>query len=185
MSELQPRRDHEGLTVPPDGRPLEAQPKWRRDFPVDWPQDQYITRRDFVKFLILTSGAFATGQLWLLVRGLLRQRGEPERMAVARVDELPVGGSLVFSYPEDSPARLLVRVDEATFVAYEQQCTHLTCPVIPDVEAGELHCPCHEGIFDLQTGRPLAGPPRRPLARVLLAVEGDTVYATGIEQRTR
>jgi Rieske Fe-S protein len=97
---------------------------------------------------------------------------------------VPVGGSLIFNYPEDSAARLLVRVDEETFVAYEQQCTHLTCPVIPAVEEGELHCPCHEGIFDLLTGRPLAGPPRRPLARVTLEVREGTIYATGMEART-
>jgi nitrite reductase/ring-hydroxylating ferredoxin subunit len=185
MNDPERERNPEELTVPPDGQPLEVQPKWRQDFPVDWPEDEYITRRDFVKFLILTSGAFATGQLWLLVQSLLRQRVEPEPLALARVDELPVGGSLIFHYPEDSPARLLVRVDEETFVAYEQQCTHLTCPVIPDVDEGELHCPCHEGIFDLLTGRPLAGPPRRPLARVLLDVREGAVYATGIEERTR
>lgn len=174
----------EELTVPPDGRPLEAQPKWRRDFPIDWPQDEYIARRDFIKFLILTSGAFTTGQLWLLVSSLLANRENPQEMAIADVDELEVGDSLVFYYPEGSHGRLLVRVDEETFVAYEQQCTHLTCPVIPDVPAGELHCPCHEGIFDLRTGRPLSGPPRRPLARVTLEVRQGVVYATGIEERT-
>ncbi len=180
-----PRYDPDEITIPPDGRPLEEQPKWRQDFPVDWPEDQYITRRDFVKFLILTSGAFATGQLWLLARSLLRRREQPGRREVARVEEVPVGGSLIFEYPENSPARLLVRVDEETFVAYEQQCTHLTCPVIADVAASELHCPCHEGIFDLLSGRPLAGPPRRPLARVNLEVDGGAVYATSLEPRTR
>lgn len=174
----------EELTVPPDGQPLESQPKWRRDFPIDWPQDEYIARRDFIKFLILTSGAFTTGQLWLLVSSLLASRESPQERAITRVDELEVGDSLVFNYPESSHGRLLVRVDEETFVAYEQQCTHLTCPVIPDVPAGELHCPCHEGIFDLLTGRPLAGPPRRPLARVTLEVREGVVYATGIEERT-
>lgn len=177
-------RDSEQITTPPDGRPLEAQPRWRQDFPIDWPQDEYISRRDFVKFLLLTSLAFTSGQFWLLARSWLREEEQAEPMAVARVDDVPVGGSLVFNYPANSPARLLVRVDEETFVAYEQQCTHLTCPVIPDVGNGELHCPCHEGIFDLVTGRPLAGPPRRPLARVTLDVHEGTVYATGVEERT-
>ncbi|MFW5943082.1 MAG: ubiquinol-cytochrome c reductase iron-sulfur subunit [bacterium] len=180
MSEQQ----SEQITTPPDGRPLEAQPRWRQDFPIDWPQDEYIARRDFVKFLLLTSLAFTSGQFWLLARSWLRDREQPDAVAIARVEDVPVGGSLVFKYPENSPARLLVRVDENTFVAYEQQCTHLTCPVIPDVANGELHCPCHEGIFDLATGRPLAGPPRRPLARITLTVREDTVYATGVEERT-
>ena len=103
---------------------------------------------------------------------------------IAQVEDVPVGGSLLFEYPPNSPARLLVRVDEQTFVAYEQQCTHLTCPVLPAVDKGELHCPCHEGVFDLLSGRPLSGPPQRPLARVHLAIRNGEIVATGIEKRT-
>src|SRR4029079_14552226 len=108
----------------------------------------------------------------------------PPAQAIARVDDVPVGGSLLFEYPTGSPTRLLVRVDETTFVAYEQQCTHLTCPVVPKVAERELHCPCHEGVFDLLSGRPISGPPRRPLARVKLEVRDGKVYATGLEERT-
>ena len=77
-----------------------------------------------------------------------------------------------------------MRTGDATFVAYDQQCTHLQCPVVPAVESGRLHCPCHNGWFDLATGRPLAGPPRRPLARVTLEVRDGRVWATGIEEPT-
>jgi len=87
----------------------------------------------------------------------------------------------VFAYPERSTPRLLVRTGEETFVAYDQQCTHLLCPVVPAVEEGALHCPCHNGWFDLETGRAVAGPPRRPLPRVLVEVRGGTVYAVGVE----
>lgn len=178
-------RDPDQLTVPPDGRSPEEQPRWRQDFPIDWPQDEYISRREFIKFLLLTSAAFTAGQFWFLVQNFLQRRAAaPAAQVIARVDDIPIGASLVFNYPENSPARLLVRVDEETFVAYEQQCTHLTCPVIPHLEAGELHCPCHEGVFDLLTGRPLAGPPRRPLARVTLEIREGNVVATGIEKRT-
>lgn len=128
----------------------------------------------------LTSGAFTAGQFWFLVRNFLRQGQAPPAQEIARVADIPVGGSLLFEYPARSPARVLVRVDEETFVAYEQQCTHLLCPVIPQAEQRQLHCPCHQGYFDLMTGRPLAGPPRRPLARVTLEVRDGSVYATGI-----
>ena len=178
-------QDSEQLTVPPDGRSPVEQPRWRQDFPIDWPQDEYLSRREFIKFLLLTSAAFSTGQLWFLVADFLQRREEaPAPQVIAGVADVPVGGSLIFNYPADSPARLLVRLDEETFVAYEQQCTHLTCPVIPHVDVGELHCPCHEGVFDLLTGRPLAGPPRRPLARVTLEIRDGNVVATGIQKRT-
>jgi nitrite reductase/ring-hydroxylating ferredoxin subunit len=44
-------------------------------------------------------------------------------------------------------------------------------------------CPCHNGSFDLETGKPLAGPPRRQLARINLEIVNDTIYATGVEFR--
>lgn len=174
----------ESWTVPPDRQPDAEQPQWRRDFPIDWPQDQYIFRREFIKFLLLTSGAFTVGHFWLLVRQLWRQPAAPPVVEIAQVADIPIGGSHQFHYPAESPVRLLVRVDAETFVAYEQQCTHLLCPVIPRVAQSELHCPCHEGVFDLMSGRPLAGPPQRPLARVKVEVRDGKIYATGLEERT-
>ena len=58
------------------------------------------------------------------------------------------------------------------------------CPVVPAVDLGRLHCPCHNGWFDLATGRPVAGPPQRALPRVLVEVGNGTVYATGVEDAT-
>jgi nitrite reductase/ring-hydroxylating ferredoxin subunit len=164
-------------------RRADDEPLWHRDFPIDWPETQWVARREFVKFLVLVSAAFGTGQLWLLWRGHA-PAADPAPERIVRADDVAVGGSLLFAYPAGGPSRILVRLDERTFVAYEQQCTHLTCPVVPAVERGELVCPCHHGIFDLRTGAPVAGPPRRPLARVTLAVEDGWVTATGIEPRT-
>jgi Rieske Fe-S protein len=173
--------DTERDTIPPDGRPQGSQPRWRKDFPIDWAQDEYVSRRDFVKFTVLTSAAFVVGQFWIVAKGLFRRDDAGfEPTAIARVDAIPVGGAKVFTYPEDSTPRLLVRTGERAFVAYDQQCTHLLCPIVPLVATGRLHCPCHNGWFDLHTGEPLAGPPRRALPRVLVEVRGDTVYATGV-----
>lgn len=181
---LDSERSPEQITIPPDGRPLAEQPRWRQDFPIDWSVDEYISRREFVKFLMLTSVAFTVGQFWLLARSIFGKSETLQEKAIARVEEIPIGESLLFHFPDDSPPRLLVRVEEDVFVAYEQQCTHLLCPVIPHVDEGELFCPCHHGVFDLMTGRPIQGPPRRPLARVQLIVREGVIYATGIEERT-
>jgi nitrite reductase/ring-hydroxylating ferredoxin subunit len=171
-------------SVSPDGRPPEEQPRWRRDFPIDWAQDELVSRKDLVKFICLTSLAFVAGQVWIVAKGLAGRRGAAALpgTAVATVDELPVGGAKTFTYPQGSTPRLLVRTGPAAFVAYDQQCTHLLCPVVPAFEEGRLHCPCHNGWFDLASGRPLAGPPRRALPRVTLEVRGATVYATGVEE---
>jgi Rieske Fe-S protein len=168
----------------PDGRPEAQQPPWRHDFPIDWPQDHYVARRDYAKFLVLTSLAFVVGQLWIGVRSLLRGHSRPPIRRIARLADLPVGSTLDFHYPGPSDPCLLMRTNDQTLLAYGQKCTHLSCAVIPQLDHGRLHCPCHEGSFDLATGRPLAGPPRRPLPRIVLEVRNGIVYATGVEERT-
>lgn len=169
-------------TVPPDGGDPDQQPKWRRDFPIDVEDDEYVSRRDLVKFMIVTSAAFAIGQSWLALRSMMRGgKAKLAAAAVASVDELDVGGGKTFTYPAGSTPRLLIKTGPKSFVAYDQQCTHLQCPVVPAVDEGKLHCPCHNGWFDLQTGQPLAGPPRRRLPRVSVEVRDDMVYATGVE----
>lgn len=180
-----PIREPETISLPPDGLPAEQQPAWRRDFPIDCPQDQDVERRDFVKFLTLTSFAFVVGQFWIAGQSWLR-RGTPAPGArrIASTADVPVGGSLVFDYPNEHDTSILVRLAESEFVAFSQKCTHLSCAVIPRPQEGTFHCPCHEGLFDLRTGNVIAGPPPRPLPRVTLEVRGRDIYATGVEART-
>jgi Rieske Fe-S protein len=183
MTEHTIRTEAHPRSIAPDGRPPREQPRWRRDFPIDSAEDDYVSRRDLVKFIVLTSAAFAAGQAWVALKSLFDRREKPHtELPVAGVDELRVGEAKTFSYPEGSSPRLLVKTGSTKFVAYDQQCTHLQCPVVPAVEQGKLHCPCHNGWFDLQTGEPIAGPPRRRLPRVLLEVRERTVYATGVEE---
>lgn len=177
-------RDPDELTLPPDGRPSEAQPRWRRDFPIDAPEDQYVARREFTKFLVLTSFAFVAGQAWILAKSWWRREPASAAVAIGRLDELPVGGFRRFDYPAPGQPKWLVRLGESELVAFDQRCTHLSCPVLPEVDRGRFHCPCHQGNFDLATGRPLSGPPRRPLPRVELEVRDGFVWAVGVTERT-
>jgi len=180
-----PLRDTEQVTVAPDGRPMEEQPAWRNDFPIDWPQDHYVERRDFMKFMVLTSLAFTVGQFWIAAENWWRRhRGEPELVPLASVADVPVGATRTFAYPTEHDPCVLVRTAEQSFVAYSQKCTHLSCAVLPRLDDNVIRCPCHEGIFDLATGRPLAGPPRRPLSRVRLEFRAGRILAAGVEART-
>src|SRR5262245_51882226 len=130
-------RDPEMFTRPPDGRPLHFQPQWRKDFPIDWPQDHYVARRDFAKFLCLTSLAFAIGQIWIGLQNIWRRhRGAPPIVKIASLSSLPVGGSVVFQYPEAHDDCILIRTTGDKLLAYSQKCTHLSCAVIPDIEKG-------------------------------------------------
>jgi nitrite reductase/ring-hydroxylating ferredoxin subunit len=179
------RRAREELTIPPDGRAPDEQPKWRQDFPIDWPQAHYLSRRDFTKFMVLISLAFTAGQFWIVVTNYWRRRrGAAPFQQIATTDQLPIGGSKVFIYPEAHDTCLLVRTGEKTFVAYSQKCTHLSCAVVPQLDKNRFYCPCHEGSFDLATGATIAGPPQRPLPRIRLEVRGGLIYATGVEVKT-
>jgi Rieske Fe-S protein len=173
------------LSVPPDGKPFHEQPQWRNDFPIDWPQDELVARRDFTKFLVLTSFAFAVGQIWIVFENVKRKRrGQPPIRMIAKLDAIPVGGTITFAYPDAHDDCLLVRMAADRFVAYSQKCTHLSCAVISRPEKNSLYCPCHNGFFDLATGAPAAGPPRRPLPRIGLEIRDGAIYATGVEVRS-
>jgi nitrite reductase/ring-hydroxylating ferredoxin subunit len=177
-----PIPERETISIPPDGRPPGEQPAWRQDFPIDWPQDHYVERRDFVKFLTLTSLAFVVGQLWIAGKSLLRRRElPPAAKRIAAIGDIAVGGSLVFDYPNLHDSCILVRLGDADFVAFGQKCTHLSCAVIPKPSEGVFRCPCHEGLFDIRSGRQLAGPPPRPLPRIVLEIRGGDIYATRVE----
>ncbi len=178
--------DAEQRTTPPDGRPASDQPDWRQEFPIDTVQDNEVGRRNFTTFLVQTSLAFVVGQFCIVAKNQLRsQQEKPAEKAIARLDSIPVGGTLLFQYPGEHDPCILIRPDANGLpIAYDQKCTHLSCAVVPELEQGCLHCPCHHGYFDVETGRAVAGPPRRPLTRITLEIREGVIYATGIELRT-
>jgi Rieske Fe-S protein len=181
----EPTRDPDDVSRAPDPRDDRNPPEWRQDFPIDWPKDEFLARREFAKFLVLTSSAFVAGQGWIAARDLVRSRRDPAPapLKIPAVAELAPGESTFFAYPGEHDRCVLVRLPDGELVAFSQLCTHLSCPVIPKVDEGVFACPCHEGYFDIRTGKNIAGPPPRPLPRILLRVEGHDVYAIGVEQR--
>ena len=157
---------------------------WRQDFPIDWQEDAYVTRRQFAGFLTLISAGLFLGTALLGVRDWWRRTfAAPTReRLLASLDDLPIGSAKLFAYPNADDRCLLIRTAPETFVAYNQACTHLACPVTYRTGARELYCPCHEGYFAVDDGRPLSGPPKRPLSRILLAVREGSVWATGVSE---
>jgi len=152
--------------------------------PTDVPEDDHVARREFVKFLVLTSGAFAVGQCWIALGGPERERRPFPSKRVATTAELEQRQVIEFRYPDEHEPCLALCLGPGRYVAYGQKCSHLSCAVVPHLDRGELHCPCHNGSFEADNGRPVAGPPRRPLPLVRLEVTDGVVYATGFEPRT-
>jgi Rieske Fe-S protein len=157
-------------------------PLWRDEITIDSADERYVARRQFTKFLVLTSFGMLVGQLWIAARALFaRGAPAPGEAVVGRLGDLPVGGSRVFHYPEANDPCLLVRTGEDEYAAYSQKCTHLSCAVYFAAAERRLECPCHQGAFSVTDGRVLYGPPPRPLPRVRLERRGESLVATGLE----
>jgi Rieske Fe-S protein len=166
-------------------RPREGtEPLWREEVSVFSADERYVNRRQFAKFLVLTSLGMFVGNLWILLRSWLR--GEPSYPVrqVALAGEIPPGGVKLFRYPGPEDPCILVRrlvPGEDEYAAYSQKCTHLSCAVYYAREKDRLECPCHEGYFSVRDGRVLQGPPQRPLPRVVLKRRGGALLAVGMD----
>lgn len=157
-------------------------PLWRDEFTIDQADERYVNRRQFSKFLVLTSLGMLVGNVMIAVRSWLRGTPPPLPAApVALASEVPLGGVKLFNYPTPQDPCILVRLAEERFVAYSQKCTHLSCAVYYEAAERRLECPCHQGYFSVEDGSVLQGPPPRPLPRVLIEKRGETLVATGIE----
>jgi len=171
-----------GQTPRTNPQPLPS-PHWRGDFPINWDDDHYITRREFASFLTLISGALflGTGLVGLREWWKRWRLARPTPVRIAQVTDVPVGGVKLYHYPTPDDPCLLIRLSTDRFVAYSQKCTHLSCPVVYRAADQQLYCPCHEGRFAVEDGRALAGPPKRPLPRIMLMRRGEEIWATAVE----
>lgn len=153
-------------------------PRWKQDFPVPSPEDSYVTRREFTKFMGLTSLAFLIGTCVTAGRTLIRRfrSAGADAVPIAHIDDVPVGGYKLFRYPTENDPCILVRLDQDRFVAYDQRCTHLSCPVVFNAQTKQLACPCHRGFFGTEDGRALAGPPKRGLTPLAVSTHSARVW---------
>jgi Rieske Fe-S protein len=138
-----------------------------------------ISRRGFARWLGFGGALAALGGLVVYWRE--RKIVYPVKV-IGHAGEIPVGGSVVFAYPEDDRPCFLLRPAEDTYLAFSRLCTHHTCPVFYRPEQNVFTCPCHGGVFSATTGKVLDGPPPKPLPEVILERRGDEIVASGFVQ---
>jgi arsenite oxidase small subunit len=148
--------------------------------------ERSLDRRGFMKTMVGAAGVFAVATLpWGAIAGKelagLGGKKHP-RLKIADASALQIGDTVEFHYPGEHDSALLIKLGANEYKAYQNACTHLRCPVFYKKESGEMICPCHHGKFDPSNGKPVAGPPRRPLPEIAVAVEGGAVYATGVKR---
>lgn len=160
-------------------------PLWAEEFSIHATEDRYVLRRQFTKFLTLTSFGMFVGNAWIFAKSLLdrgaangRASGPPTLIGAS--SDVPAGGVKLFRYPTPQDACILVRKPDGKLAAFSQKCTHLSCAVYYSKPNNRLECPCHEGYFSIETGRVLQGPPPRPLPRILVTEQNGQIFATGV-----
>ncbi|NHM31552.1 Rieske (2Fe-2S) protein [Neobacillus terrae] len=148
--------------------------------------ERKLDRRGFMKTLVGAAGVFAISSLpWGATAAKeLMGLGDKEypHKKITDLKSIGVGDAVDFAFPGEHDSAILIRLSDEKFVAYQNACTHLRCPVFWDKKEEEMICPCHHGKFDVQTGSPIAGPPRRPLPEIQVKVDKGAVYAVRVKR---
>ncbi len=151
--------------------------RWQAEFPYHWDADDQVSRRELLRFAVMASGALFAATAGVAVLNYLKPLQTRRQQAIIEAASVPPGGVYYFQYPTAEDPAILLHLSDGNFVAYSGKCTHLSCAVYHDQESQKLLCPCHEGVFDPQTGAPLAGPPQRSLPKIQVRQDGTTLYA--------
>ena len=162
-------------------KPVPTEP-WRADFPFTSEGEDDVTRREFVRYMVLASGAFALGTAGVAAWASVREPGRGEPMPIVAANEVRGGTAHLFRYPTGDDPAILLRRPDGELRAFSQKCTHLGCVVYYEPDDDELVCPCHDGFFAADTGVVNAGPPERPLPRITVEVRDGTVWALEVEE---
>ena len=155
----------------------------QHEFPYDRDKEKQVTRREFCNFLGLTSTALFLGAVGFAGKSAYEAQ-KIEKFTPLKIEGgilLEKNSALNFHYPDETAPAILIRTNDGNYYAYNQKCTHLSCPVYYSKEHSRIECPCHEAGFEAKTGNVLYGPPPRPLDQIAIEVKNDQVWAIGIK----
>jgi len=116
-----------------------------------------------------------------------------KKQKIAKLSALKIGEPVSFNYPFADVRNILVRLGtpggggigtDKDIVAFNQQCTHMGGPLDgtykPKYQALGP-CPLHLTTFDLtKHGMVISGHATESLPQIVLEVQGDDIYATGV-----
>ena len=134
------------------------------------PSPDMLNRRTFVRVALGGVGACYAAAIGYPVYRYLASPVE-KSAAEAAVTEvtlkdaqsLPKSSVLMFKF--GSKPTMLIHHPDGTWIALTAVCTHLGCTVQYQPEQNVIHCACHGGTYDPNTGANISGPPPKPLMR--------------------
>ena len=133
-----------------------------------------MQRRSFLKTILAIFGATTVASFVYPLFRYLTPPAASEKsktLSIAK-QEIPLGEAKEVVV-NGVPALILNRPGKG-LIAVSRVCTHLGCLVQYDKENKQLLCPCHAGTYDLE-GNIVSGPPPKPLPKLPLRVEGETI----------
>jgi Rieske Fe-S protein len=130
-----------------------------------------VTRRDVLRVAGATAAATYAGGWLAGCQGMLpAPDATTGTVNIGPASDYPAGTA---NMKYQVKYGILVANDSGTRVALRSKCTHLGCTNLAWVESIRgYECPCHHSKFDL-LGIPIAGPAKKPLAKVVCNQESD------------
>lgn len=132
-----------------------------------------VNRRQFLGFAWLTTGLILVAEVLASMFKFVqpvKSGGFGGIVKAGTVDDFPVGSVTLIQ----KGRFYLHRLEDGSFLALWQRCTHLGCSVPWEEVEDQFHCPCH-GTFFNKVGEVKGGPAPRPLDIFPIFIESSEV----------
>lgn len=134
-----------------------------------------FTRRQFLSGLFGGwLGALLASFLYPVIRFVFPPTREPDQVILPFADFKDMAPNSVKNFSWGSKPGVLKKNDDGSYLVFVSVCSHLDCNVVYLPDKKKFFCACHEGWYDEQ-GRNIAGPPPRPLRKLVLSIEGENL----------
>jgi nitrite reductase/ring-hydroxylating ferredoxin subunit len=91
---------------------------------------------------------------------------------LASTEDIPVNSGMLFEVDE----YIVTQPKAGKFIGFDSLCTHEGCPIDAFDTPGEMDCTCHDSKFKLDSGKPFAGPAKKPVPKKPIIVENGQIY---------
>jgi menaquinol-cytochrome c reductase iron-sulfur subunit len=154
-----------------------------------------LNRRQFVKvtaasIVTLITAAIGLPALAYIIYPATQTQESDAWIPLGPLENYPVGQPTLFNFTRtkvngwektvNSYGAYVVRYTEITQKVFSSTCTHLSCRVNWRNDETDFHCPCHDGVFDME-GKVVSGPPPRPLDEYENKVEDGNLFIHFVE----
>jgi cytochrome b6-f complex iron-sulfur subunit len=119
-------------------------------------------------------GALALSFLYPILRFVFRPTPEPDKVTLSLEGFVGMEKNAVSRFAWGSKPGFLKKTESGEWFALVGVCSHLDCNVTWLPAQNKFFCACHEGWYDA-AGVNIAGPPPKPLRRLVVSVEGENL----------